>query len=125
MMRRCGPPGAISASALTSWLASSHLSAWSRRTYFNHAHSFFQWATHTGHLEDDPTATMRRPMQPRGVPRPFADHELDKIQTHATGAIRDYMTLGLYAGLRAHEIGKLRGEDVTERAINALRRFGD
>lgn len=35
----------------------------------------------------------------------------------AEGRVRAYVMLALYAGLRAHEIAKIRGEDVTQQAI--------
>jgi len=43
--------------------------------------------------------------------------EVDALLSTVTGDARTWVLLGLLAGLRAHEIAQLRGEDVTQDSI--------
>jgi len=72
-------------------------------------------------LAVDPMARMRRPHVAQGKPRPLTPAQVDLLLTASRGNrnanVGAWLTLGLYAGLRAHEIAKIRGEDVTEDTI--------
>lgn len=93
------------------------LSPWSRTTYFNHLRAAFRWLHETGQIDQDPMARMRRPRPPRDVPRPLTDHEAAKVDANAQGVVREWIMLAMLAGLRAHEIAQVKGEDVTETFI--------
>jgi len=60
-------------------------------------------------------ARMHRPKPGKSVPRPLTPAQVGVVLAAATNAnLHAWLTLGLYAGLRAHEIAKIRGEDVEE-----------
>lgn len=98
-------------------LAQQHLSRWSRTTYFNHLRSVYRWLHETGRIDGDPMDKMRRPRPPRDVPRPLSAEEAALVNVHAQGVVREWIMLAMLAGLRAHEIARIRGEDVTETFI--------
>lgn len=102
---------------LTDWLGRPGLAAWSRVTYYGHVRSYFRWLHETGRREDNPTDRVPAPKAPRGQPRPLTDAECARVMVAADGRMRLWLLLSLLAGLRAHEVAKLRREDVTERAI--------
>lgn len=102
---------------LTMWLGRPGLAAWSRVTYYSHIRSYFRWLHETGRREDNPTASMPSPKTPRHTPRPMTDSECAQAMLAAPHRLRLWMTLTLLAGLRAHEVAKLRREDVTEATI--------
>jgi integrase/recombinase XerD len=107
----------VSALDVQRWLAQPSLAAWSRVTYYNHARSFFGWLHETGQISTNPMAQVRRPRTPTGRPKPLTPDEVDAALAAAKGNVRAWLLLALYAGLRAHEIAKIRGEDVTELCI--------
>lgn len=103
--------------AIRANLARPGLSKWSRTTYFNHLRSAFRWLVETGELDHDPMDRMRRPRPPRDVPRPLTDLEAARVDAAATGVVREWIMLAMLAGLRAHEVAQVKGEDVTETFI--------
>lgn len=104
-------------SNIQTWLGTSGFSPWSRATYYSHLRDFCAWLVATGRLAEDPMAGVRRPKRPKSVPRALTEAEVDRILAAATGKPRDWILLALLSGLRAHEIAKLRGQDVTEAHI--------
>lgn len=120
-LRIWGDPRTVTVSQLQAWLASPAFSnPWTRATYYTHARSFFEWMRRSGVRPMDPMLDMRRPPHPKGKPRPLEDDEVDRVLAVATGHCRAWVLLGLYAGLRAHEVVKIRGEEVTPRGIFVL-----
>lgn len=95
------------------WLARPNLARWSRSTYHGHLTDFCSWLVATGRLEADPMEGVRKPRRPKSLPRPLSEAEVAKVLLAAAGRQRDWILLALLAGLRAHEIAKIRGEDVT------------
>ena len=100
-----------STAGLAAWLA-GYESPWTRATYFATLRSFYGWAASADHLPADPTRGLRRPRSPKGVPRPLSQIEVRAVLAEATGRAAAYVRLGLYAGLRAHEVAKIAGEDI-------------
>ena len=100
---------------LHQWL--SHYTGWSRRTYQNHLNSLYAWLTEVGMIEVSPTERMRRPRAPRPRPRPLTDAELNRAMSAAPPRLRTMLMLASLAGLRAHEVAKFHGEDITEQTI--------
>jgi integrase/recombinase XerD len=110
-------PGAVTPADLTTMLANPTYSAWTRATYYGHMRSLFGWLTDTERIDDDPTNKVRRPKSPSPQPRPLTTQEAAAALAAATGHLRTWLLLGMFAGLRAHETAKIRGEDVTEETI--------
>ena len=107
----------VTTEELTAWLADPAYSSWTRATYYGHARSVCEWLRLTGQRADDPTRDLRRPHPPKGRPRPLSAAEVSLVLATATGDLRAWLLLGLLAGLRAHEMAKVRGEDVSAEAL--------
>lgn len=96
------------------WINNPDLKPWSRATYYAHLCDFCAWAVAAGYLADDPMDGVRKPKRPKSVPRPLSEIEVTRVLTASTGEVHEWLVLGLLSGLRAHEIAKIRGEDVTQ-----------
>jgi len=103
----------VTPSEVTNWLGRPGYAAWTRATYYGHLRSYFRYATQIGIVQVDPMAGMRRPRPGKSIPRPLTPAQVATVLAAARPNLRAWLTLGLYAGLRAHEIAKIRGEDVT------------
>jgi integrase/recombinase XerD len=111
-----GHPATWTPRQIEAWLGGEHLtSKWSRLTYHSCLRDFCAWAKAAGYAEEDPMADVKRGKTPRSVPKPLSDTEVGRILEVATGRPRAWVLLALYQGLRAHEVAKIRGEDVAER----------
>lgn len=88
------------------------ISDWTVSTYHGHMRALAEWAQLAGHAADNITLGIRRPRRPESVPNSLSEDEVSRILAVVVGDVRDWILLGLYAGLRAHEIAKLKGEDV-------------
>lgn len=104
------------------WLA--QYDGWTRCTYYGHLVSLYDWAVETGKVPTNPARQIPRPRSPRPRPRPLAREEIDRALGSATGDLRTHLQLGLLAGLRAHEIAKFAGADITEQAIYVVGKGG-
>lgn len=109
---------------LAAWLGRDTLAPWTRVTYYSHVRSWFSWRVESGRATSDPSRGLRAPRAPRDVPRPLTRVQARQVVDAARGDTRASVLLGLYAGLRAHEIAKLRGEDVDEDSIYVLGKGG-
>ena len=100
---------------LVAWLAGLPVSRNSRATYRAHIVAWFKWLVLSGHRSDDPAATLPAVGAPRGIPHPVTPAEVARILAaceHPRAATtRAYVLLAAFAGLRAHEIAKVRGSD--------------
>jgi integrase/recombinase XerD len=107
---------AVTTDDLTAWLSSVELKSWSRATYHGNIRAFFKWLAMTGRIEVDPTGSelFRRPKVRQGIPKPLSRVEEARALATASGNVRAWLLLALRAGLRAHEIAKVRGEDVAQ-----------
>lgn len=117
-------PLTVTAVELEAWLATPGWSDWTRVAYHGHLRSFFGWMVDSGRRVDDPTARLRAPRTPSASPRPLSPVEVDAALSVASPVQRAWLLLGMFAGLRAHEIAKLRGEDVTRDAIYVVGKGG-
>jgi integrase len=111
-LREWGRDGFTVENAQT-WLGRPNLARWSRATYHAHLSDFCAWLVATGRIEFNPMEEMRKPGRPQSLPRPLSEPEVARVLAAAHGRQRDWIMLALLSGLRAHEIAKLRGEDVT------------
>lgn len=103
---------AVPALAISRFLASEALGARARYAYHTQLSGFFRWyaAEHSG---ADAMARLPRPRLPRSVPRPITTAQLQKLlATRMHRRSRVMILLAALAGLRAHEIAKVRGQDV-------------
>ena len=121
----CGKdPRWASTTDVTRWLGDPELKAWSRTTYYGHARAWFAYLGATGRRNDDPTVRLKRPRAPRGVPRPLPRAQItDALAASGTNS-RAFILLAAYAGMRVHEIAKIRGEDVTAASIRIVGKGG-
>lgn len=86
----------------------------SRATYRAQVRSFFVWLDDTGRRDGDPSTKLPKPKATRGIPHPVSPAEVTRILEHCQHRgswTYAYVILGAYAGLRVHEIAKVRGED--------------
>jgi len=88
----------------------------SRATYRAQVRAFYSWLADSGRRGDDPSVGLPKPKAPRAVPRPLTPRQVEQLlaacSTAATRQTRAYVLLACFAGLRVHEIAKVRGEDV-------------
>jgi integrase/recombinase XerD len=105
------------------WLAAQD-SAWTVRTYFVTARSWFGFLRAERVRKDDPTAGMKAPRMPRRTPRPLDEAALQVCLAQAEGHVRAYLVLGAFEGLRVSEIARTRGEDVTRAGIRVRGKGG-
>lgn len=86
-----------------------------KATYRAHLRSFYSWLVETGRREDNPAADLPSPKPGRGLPHPLTPVEVVAVLEACVDGrarwTRAYVTLAAFAGLRAHEIAKVRGED--------------
>lgn len=83
-----------------------------RATELSHLRTFYRWAVAEGHLGVDPSARLVRPRVPRRLPRPIPTNDLAVALDTAPERVRPWLVLAAYAGLRACEIARLRGQDL-------------
>jgi integrase/recombinase XerD len=107
-------PDLITVDQIANWLAAHDW--WrpsTRATYHASLRAWFSWLVQQGHRIDDPMAMLAKPRRPRGVPHPVTDDQLRRllgIRMHRR--TRVMILLACLAGLRVHEIAKIRGDDL-------------
>lgn len=108
---------------LAEWLGG--FTGWTRLTYHNNLTSLLDWlGEEAGDDRPNPMRSLKRPKTPRPRPRPLTSDELTRALDAATPEVRAYLLLGVFAGLRAHEIAKLHGSDVSESAVFVVGKGG-
>jgi integrase len=110
-----GPLLTLTTDAIVGWLAP--YAGWTLNTYWGHAVAFFRWAVLADELAVDPTRRLKRPRQPKGLPRP-ASREL--FRAIVGDGVEPWVTVVLLAGLaglRAGDVCRLRREDIDQRVI--------
>jgi integrase len=112
LQREAGYPiEAMPALAISRFLAAEQLGARARYTYHGHLRGFFRWLAGEGGA--DAMASLPRPRMPRSVPRPITTDQLrDVLALRLRRKTRMMVLLAAFAGLRVHEIAKVRGQDV-------------
>lgn len=95
------------------WLAAQE-SQWTRATYATGARAWHRWLVEQGVRSDDPTEQIPAIRRPVGAARPAPTTAIDAALAVSTRRARAYIELGMYAGLRAGEIARVRGEDFNE-----------
>lgn len=109
-------PAALTAPTLSSWLATLP-SAATRDAYYSITRAWTRWLILAGHRDDDPTIRVPRPRVPPARPRPITDTQLTALlNLPLRRDTRTKIFLAAYAGLRIHEIAKIRSTDVDQTA---------
>lgn len=116
------PHLAVTPDVVARWLA--RFTGWTRYTYHSHLRSLFAWAVETGRVDRDPTARIPKPAPPRPRPNPLTSDEVDRILAEATGDVRLWIRLGLLAGLRVHEIARMRAEEFDSTGLYVVGKGG-
>lgn len=111
-LRAWGGPQGITTERIEEWLA--EYDGWSKATYYQHVRSLCTWLHLSHRIDHNPSEPLTAPSQPKSLPRPLSRAQVDIVLNAATERQRAWLTLSLYAGLRAHEIAKLRGEDLAD-----------
>lgn len=84
-----------------------------RATYHASIRAFCTWMQRTGVRSDNPADQTPRPRRPKSRPRPLtAEHIAAMLAVANRRRTRTYILLAVLAGLRIHEIAKIRGEDI-------------
>lgn len=107
---------------VNAWL--SGYSGWTRLTYHNHLTSLFAWLEDAGHIVENPMPLIKRSRPPRPRPRPLREPELRSALIEADHSARAYLMLGYLAGLRAFEIAKFHGRDISQTGIRVIGKGG-
>jgi integrase len=100
---------------VVAFLGIAELARASQATYFRDLSSWFRWLVADERVVRSPMARMRTPRVPRGVPHPVSTPDLYRAIDAAHGDLQAWLILAAYAGLRVHEVAKVRGEDVGDR----------
>jgi integrase len=100
----------LAAVDVSRFLARPELKQSSRASYFGSIAMFFKWYGENGGA--NVTARLPRPRAPKGAPRPVSGPGLRVLfDTRMHQRTRVMILLAALAGLRVHEIAKIRGED--------------
>lgn len=106
-------PAALTSQTISTWLATLP-SAATKSTYFTVLRAWSTWLVQSDHRADDPTTRVPRPKTPAGHPRPVTDAQLDAVLVLPLRQdTRTKIILGAWAGMRVHEIAKIKGEDIS------------
>jgi integrase/recombinase XerD len=116
----------MTAERIFEWLGTPGWSKWTRATYYAHLKDLCEFLVVSGYLEESPMEDdlIHKPKRPRSLPRPLTEEEVGRLMSSAVGRERDWCLLAVLAGLRVHEIAKLRGEDVSAQGIYVLGKGG-
>lgn len=105
------PMGLVRATVeeLEDFQANPDYSPQTQATYYHHITGFFQWGAHPSrlHLDYDPSAGLRRPKVPKGLPHPVSNAELVHALSHLAEPWRTYVLLAAYEGMRAAEVATI------------------
>lgn len=117
-------PHVVTPEQIEAWLEGLNINENSRATYWAQLKVFFTWMHGTGRRADDPTSTVEPFPAVKGEPRPLSEPEMERllavVQDPRRFRTRAYVLLGGFAGLRVHEIAKVRGEDVEDGQIEVV-----
>lgn len=106
-------PAALTPHTISTWLATLP-SAATKSTYYAVLRAWCKWLLQSDHRSDDPTTRVPRPKTPAGHPRPVTDAQLDAVLALPLRQdTRTKIILGAWAGMRVHEIAKIKGEDIS------------
>jgi integrase len=103
---------------VTDWIAAPNThtgrtrSAATIDTYWRDLNAWYDHIVAAGHLTTSPMAGLRRPPQPKGIPRPLPTDDYRHLVATAHGNLLAWLMLGLREGLRTAEIARFRGDQI-------------
>lgn len=80
--------------------------------YQQHFRAYCRWLVLTDRRLDNPMEKLPSISKPRGDPKPISEPELARLLRAADDQARVMILLGAFAGLRVHEIAKVKGKDL-------------
>jgi site-specific recombinase XerC len=96
---------------IETWIDTLEIGIGARRNYIGHLHCFYVFLADLNESFVPPTTKVRRPRQPRNLPRPIDDADL-ALRESPNDEMRAWLLLGAYQGLRCQEIAGIDVEDV-------------
>ncbi|MGX7681336.1 tyrosine-type recombinase/integrase [Jatrophihabitans sp. DSM 45814] len=113
-MRQNCDPITCSWEPLAAFISNERYTPKTRHCWYSHLRVFYRWLLTMDIRTDDPTAKLGRIKTHKAVPRPITTDELQAILDAGRfyARTRTMILLAAYQGLRAHEIAKIRGEDI-------------
>lgn len=114
LVERCGvPPMEIQASHIIGFLGRSTITKVTKATYYVALKAYFVWLIRSEQRMDDPTQKVPAPKRTVAIPRPISTEQLaETLRSANRPRTRMMILLAAFAGLRVHEIAKIRGEDI-------------
>lgn len=110
-------PQDLTAEQVTAWLAGLQASPATRAAYHAIIRAWGAWLAATGHRDTNPAAAVPRPRTPPASPRPITDDQLATILAQPLRApTRAKIILAAYAGMRIHEIARIKGSHIDHAA---------
>lgn len=102
---------------LRAYLARTHytggsLSGATKRANLAHLSAFYDWCVRNDLLDTDPSAKIDPIKVSPGRPKPMTVRDLDYGMSTATSAVRIWLALGAYAGLRCMEVASLHADNL-------------
>ena len=118
------PARQLDADDIAGWLAAGPWSASTRSTYHGYLRAFFQWLQVQELRVDNPMVKIPAPRVAKRKPHPPADPHVARLfRIRLRRNTRAMVLLAALAGLRVHEIAKIRGQDI-DRVAGTLRVIG-
>lgn len=110
-------PLAITAAQVTRFVGRPRLKPRTRWVYRQHLAAYSDWLI-AARLREPPSPLGDVPnvRKPTGVPRPIEPADLEAVLTKVQGPARMMVLLAAFAGLRVHEVAKVRGRDLDRRS---------
>jgi integrase len=105
-------PFKLSLDELEAWLGGQDWNAESRKSARGAVRSFYAWAVKTGRAKRNPAEKLDPITVPRRLPRPASDAVLLRALDGADDRLTLMLLLAAQAGLRVHEIAKLRWDSI-------------
>lgn len=109
-------PLGFTAGAITRYVGRPGLKPRTRWLYRQHLQAYSDFLVRTRQRDTSPLVDVPEVRKPTGTPRPIETGELAAVLDRVQGPARMMVLLAAYAGLRVHEIAKLRGRDLDRRA---------
>ncbi len=115
---------ALTMDEITKWL-SQYGNSGTRACYFGDLEAYFTWMQIRHDLGEDgaegtfraPTTGIKRPRQPKRLPRPITTEQLYLALDTATGDVLDWILLGAYQACRRADAAAVAGEDIDGRSF--------
>lgn len=118
-------PLTASAQDVVGFMSVQHWSASTRQSQFSYLRSWFRHLRITGKRLDNPCDLIPAPRVPRANARPVTNEEIARLLSSGIRTkTRMMILLGMYEGLRAHEIAKFRGQDIKGDQLTVLGKGG-